>query len=98
VIAKYSEHSFITTIAPIVRQPGEPPGISYITPEEVADAAKLIRTTTGDNRQPYRLRFFDPKKANDEHLRTCEALTQSTLFKYRTQARKNQFKTGILRD
>jgi pyruvate formate lyase activating enzyme len=98
LVSKYGEHRFVTTIAPIVRQPGDPPVISYITPEEVAQAAKLIETATGDNRQPYELRFFDPKNANDERLRTCEALTQSTFLKYRTQARKHQFKTEILKD
>jgi pyruvate formate lyase activating enzyme len=98
LVSKYSEYSFVTTIAPIVRQPGDPPEISYITPEEIAETAKLIKTVTGDNRQPYGLRFFDPKNSNDERLRTCEALTQSTLFKYRTQARKHQFKTELLKD
>ena len=82
----------------IVRQPGDPPEVSYITPEEVAEAAKLIETATGDNRQTYGLKFFDPKNANDERLRTCEALTQSALFKYPTQARKHQSKTEILKD
>ena len=98
LVSKYSEHRFVTTIAPMVRQPGDPPEISYITPAEVAEAAKLIKTATGDNRQPYGLRFFDHQNANGERLRTCEALTQSMLFKYRTQARKHQFKTEILKD
>ena len=98
LVSKFSEHRFVTTIAPILGQPGDPADIRYITPEEIADAAKLIKTASGDNRQPYGLRFFDPKKADDERLRTCEALTQSALFKYRTQARKHQFKTEILKD
>ena len=82
----------------IVRQPGDPPEIGFTTPEEAAQAAQLIETATGDNRQPYGLRFLDPKIADDERLRTCEALTQSTLFQYRTQARKHQFKTEVLKD
>jgi pyruvate formate lyase activating enzyme len=98
LVSKLSEYRFITIIAPIVRQPGDPPEVSYITPEEVAQAAKLIKTATGDNRQPYGLRLFDPKTSDDEGLRTCEALNQSTLFKYRTQARKHQFKTEIMKD
>jgi pyruvate formate lyase activating enzyme len=98
LVSKFSEHRFFTTITPIVRQPGDPPEISYITPAEVAETAKLIRTVTDDNRQPYGLRFFDPKTSDDERLRTCEALSPSALFKYRTQARKHQFKTEILKD
>ena len=98
LVSTFSEYSFVTTIAPFVRQPSDPPEISYITQEEIAETAKLIKTATGDNQQPYGLRFFDPKIANDERLRTCEALTQSMLFKYRTQARKDQFKTELLKD
>ena len=97
-VSKFSQYHFVTTIAPIVRQPGDPPGISYLTPEEVAQAAKLVQTATGDNRQPYRLRFIDPKNSNDERLRTYEALTPGERFKYRTQARKHQFKTEIWQD
>ena len=57
-----------------------------------------LGAATGDNRQPYRLRFFDPKDADDERLRTCDALTPGERFKYRTQARKYQFKTEIWYD
>jgi pyruvate formate lyase activating enzyme len=98
LVSKLSEYRFFTSIVPIVRQPGDTPEISYITPEEVAQAAKLIETATGDNRQPYGLRFLDPKIADDERLRTCEALSPSALFQYRTLARKHQFKTEILKE
>jgi len=56
VVSKFSEHSYITTISPIVRQPDDPPEISYITPKKVAEAAKLIKMATGDtgNRTGYR--------------------------------------------
>ena len=97
LVSNFSDYRFFTTIAPIVRQPGDPPEISYITPEEVAQAAKLIKTATGDHRQPYGLRFLDPKNADDERLRTCEVLSSSALFQYRTLARKHQFKTEILK-
>lgn len=97
LVSNFSDYRFFTTIAPIVRQPGDPPEISYITPEEVAQAAKLIKTATGDHRQPYGLRFLDPKNADDERLRTYEVLSSSALFQYRTLARKHQFKTEILK-
>jgi len=98
LVSNFSDYRFFTTIAPIVRQPGDPPEISYITPEEVAQAAKLIKTATGDHRQPYGLRFLDPKNADDERLRTYEVLSSSALFQYRTLARKHQFKTEIMKD
>ena len=97
-VSTFSQYHFFTNIAPIVRQPGDPPEISYMTPEEVAQAAKLIQTATGNNRQPYRLQFIDPENAKDLQLRSCEALAQGERFKYRTQARKHQFKTEIWQD
>ncbi len=98
LVSKCSDYGFVTTIAPVVRQKGDPGQISYITPAEVAEAANLIKKAAGDNRQPYRLMFFDPESAADEKLRTLEALTQNALFKYRSEARKHQFKTEILAD
>jgi pyruvate formate lyase activating enzyme len=98
LVSKCSEYRFVTTIAPIVRGKSDPAQISYLTPEEVAEAANFVKKATGDNRQPYWLRPFDPKTANDEKLRTLEALDQNTLLKYRSKARKHQFKTEILKD
>lgn len=94
-VSKFDDNRFVTTIAPILRQAGNPPQISYLTPEEVAEAAKLIETVTNDNRQPYWLRFLDPQDSNDERFRSFEALTPSERFKYRSLARKHQFKTEI---
>jgi pyruvate formate lyase activating enzyme len=95
VVSKFDEYSFFTTIAPVERQSGAPEQISYITPEEVAEAANLIKTATGDSRQPYRLKAFDPGPAEDERIKALEKLTQSELLKYRTLARRHQFKTEI---
>ena len=97
LVAACEDYWFVTPIAPVVRETGDPGKISYITPEEVAAAAHLIQTATGDNRQPYRLRPFDPKLADDERLNTVEALAPNALFSYRTQARRHQVKTEILK-
>ena len=96
LVAARDEYAFVTTIAPVVRESGDPGRIGYITPEEVAAAALLIKTTTGDSRQPYRLRPFDPKPAGDQRLKTVEAFTPNALFSYRTQARRHQVKTEII--
>ena len=96
LVAARDEYAFVTTIAPVVRETGDPGRIGYITPEEVAAAALLIKTATGDNRQPYRLRPFDPKPAGDQRLKTVEALAPNALFSYRTQARRHQVKTEII--
>ena len=96
VVSKFDGYSFFTTIAPVERQSGAPEQISYITPEEVAETASLIKTATGDSRQPYGLRFFDPKTSEDARLHKFEPLTQTALLRYRTLVRKHQFKTEIL--
>jgi pyruvate formate lyase activating enzyme len=97
-VSKFDQSRFVTTIAPIVRQAGNSPQVSYLTPEEVAEAAKLIETVTNDNRQPYWLRFLDPKDSDDEHVRLFEALAPTERFKYRSRARQHQFKTEIWQD
>jgi glutaredoxin len=93
-----SDYGFVTTIAPVVRQADDAGHISYITPAEVGETANLIKQATGDNRQPYGLRIFDPKSDPGEQVRILEPLSQSALFKYRSEARKHQFKTEILRN
>lgn len=98
LVSKCNEYYFFTTIAPIVRKNVDLEQYRYITPEEVAKTAHLIKVATGDNRQPYRLRIFNPQVEEDKRLRACEALTYNDLFKYRTMARKHQFKTEILKD
>ena len=98
LVATCSDYRFVTTVEPIVREGGDPAKISYITPEEVAEAAHLIQSVTGDTRQPYFLRLFDPKHADDARLKAFEALAPNAIFSYRTQARRYQVKTEILKD
>jgi pyruvate formate lyase activating enzyme len=93
LVSKCDDYCFYTSIAPIIREKGELGQLSYITPQEIAEAALLIKEAAGDSRQPYRLRAFDPRTADDTKLRGCEALAKNELFKYRTMARKHQFKT-----
>jgi len=71
---------------------------SYITPEEIAEVAHLIEVSAGDNIQPYKLKRFDPRDAEDDGLQECEPLAKHDLFKYRTMARRHQFKTEIVND
>jgi len=95
-VSQCKDYYFYSTIAPIIREKGDFDQSSYITPEEIAAAARLIGEAAGDNRQPYRLRAFDPKTADDPRLRQCEALARNDLFKYKTMARKHQFKTELI--
>ena len=95
-VSQCADYYFYTAIAPIIRKNDDLEPFSYITPLEIAEAARLIKEAAGDNRQPYRLRAIDPRTADDPRLRGCEALAKNELFRYRTMARKHQFKTELI--
>ncbi len=95
LVAKFPEYEFYTTIAPVIRQPGENPDISYLTPEEVGETAKSIEDATGSKKHPYELRSFDPSVCEDERLKSMEPLSSSEMFKYRTAARRYMVLTEI---
>jgi pyruvate-formate lyase-activating enzyme len=95
LVAKFPEYKFYTTIAPVIRQPGENPDISYLTPEEVGETAKSIEDATGSKKHPYELRSFDSSVCEDERLKSMEPLSPSEMFKYRTAARRYMVMTEI---
>ena len=95
-VSQCGEYYFYSTIAPIIRKKDDIEQFSYITAQEIAGAAHLIKVAAGDNRQPYRLKAFDPDASEDPRLQKCEALAKNELFKYRTAARKHQFKTELV--
>ncbi|MEW6665381.1 MAG: hypothetical protein AB1512_09185 [Thermodesulfobacteriota bacterium] len=94
-VTKFPEYRFQTTVAPVIRQEGETPEIRYLTPEEIAETARLIQEVTGSMKQPYVLRVFDPAGASDERLGSVEKLTANDLFRHRSAARKYQVLTEI---
>jgi len=98
LVSQCNDYCFYSTISPILRKTNDPEKFSYITPEEIAEAAHLIKVSAGDNRQPYKLRRFDPRDTEDARLQECEPLAKHDLLKYRTMARRHQFKTEILND
>lgn len=97
LVSQHSDYYFYTSISPIVREKDGLEDFSYITPEEVAEAAFFIKETIGDNLQPYKLKIFDHKTTGNEKIRSFKTLEQDVLFKYRTMARKHLFKTEILK-
>jgi len=98
LVSACSDYFFFTTIAPVARQDEDSTRISYITPAEVAQTAALIKKAAGDNRQPYGLSFIDPKASGGGDLHALEASPQNVHFRYRSEARRYQFKAEILRD
>jgi pyruvate formate lyase activating enzyme len=95
VVAKFSEYRFETTVAPVPRSGGAPGSIRYLSPEEVAEAARWLKEATGSHRQPYVLRVFDPQAGADERFRALEMLPPNSLFRHRSAARKYQVLTEI---
>ena len=95
LVTKFPEYQFRTAVGPVVRKEGELPETSYLTPDEVAETARLIQEATGSMKQPYVLRIFEPENASDERLRSVEKLTVNDLFRHRSAARKYQVLTEI---
>jgi len=95
LVAKFPEYRFQTTVAPVVRQEEGPQTIRYVSPEEIAETAKLIQEVTGSNKQPYLLRLFDPSTSSDQRLKSIEKMPPNALFPYRSAARRHQVLTEI---
>jgi pyruvate formate lyase activating enzyme len=95
LVSKSEDYYFFSIIAPVVRETKDRRQISYITAEEISAAASLIKATTGNSKQPYQLRVFDSRTADDPRLKGIEPPAKKDLFRYRTMARKHQFKTEI---
>lgn len=95
LVTRFPEYRFQTTIVPVVREEGNPPTISYLTPEEIGEIARLIREVTGSYKQPYWLRLFAPEAWADERFKSVEKLPYNALFTYRSAARREQVLTDI---
>jgi len=89
---RFGEYQFYTTIAPLKRS-ADP--VSFLSPEEIGQTARMIEAATGSKKHHYELRAFDPAKTADEALKSMEALPDSAMFKYRTVARRYQVMTEI---
>lgn len=94
LVVRFPEYKFRTTIAPIVREETSRK-IGYLTPEEVGEIARLIHEVTGNHKQPYVLRVFDPETCADERLKSLEKLSPDALFAHRSAARRHQVSTEI---
>ena len=94
LVTRFPEYQFRTTVRPVARKEGDPE-TGYLTPDEVAETAKLIQETTGSYKHPYVLRVFDPESFSDERLKSIGKLTSNDLLRHRSAARKFQVQTEI---
>lgn len=92
LVPKFPEYQFQTTIVPVLRQENE---ITYMTKNELSETAKMIKEITGSMKNPYLIKFFNPKEAEDERLKSMAALPQEKLLSYRTAARSYQVFTEV---
>jgi pyruvate formate lyase activating enzyme len=92
LVTRFPEFAFATTVAPVAR---EDENLSYLTPEEIGETAKMIETASGSKKNPYRLKRFDPDAQADDTSLSIEPLPDSAMFKYRTAARRYQVMTEI---
>lgn len=95
LVPRFPEYKFQTTVGPVLRKDGEQLEISYLTPMEIGETAKLIKETTGNHNEPYLLRIFDSEVCSDERMKSVEKLAYNTMSKYRTAARECLVRTEI---
>ena len=95
LVPKFPKYGFQTTIVPVVREDGEKSEISYLTPMEIGETAKLIKDITGSHNEPYLLRIFDQDACSDERMKIVEKLPHNAVYKYRTAAQEYLVRTEI---
>lgn len=74
-----------TVIRPVKRDDGT---MSYITPDELAEAAQLIEEETGSNKWHYRIRKLHSYDRAHDEARGLPTVTDGDLLRYRSRARK----------
>jgi pyruvate formate lyase activating enzyme len=95
LVARFPEYRFETMVTPVTRAASAAERISYLTPEDIAEAARWLKESTGSHRQPYFLKVFDPQSSADDGFRSAETLSPSALVRHRTAARKHQVLTEV---
>jgi len=95
LVPQFPKYQFQTTVAPVLLDEGEKPVIRYLTPEEIAETARMIEEVTGSKKHPYLIRLFNPEKAADERLRAVKPLHSNDLLRYRMAARAYQVLADI---
>jgi len=95
LVARFPERQFQTEVVPVRR---ENDTFSYLTPDEIGEAAALLEQAAGSKQQPYCLRLFHPVCAQEAAVRELEPMNSGMLFPYRSRARDFQVKTEIQRE
>lgn len=92
---QFPEYRFETTIIPVFRSENGDSDPNFLTPEEVAKAARFIKESSGGNKHPFLIKPFRPEYCQDDRLKSIEPKASGELFKYRTAARAHLVLTEI---
>lgn len=65
IVSQFPDYEFRTTVVPIIRENKK---ISFMTPEEIGETAKLICNYTGKRKHKYFLQRFVASRSNNEML------------------------------
>lgn len=87
IVSQFPNYEFRTTIVPVIRRNGE---ISFMTPEEIGETAKLIYDCTGNREHKYFLQPFVPRKGEliDSRLEDFPETPHELLEEMKKEARK----------
>jgi pyruvate formate lyase activating enzyme len=94
VVARFPDHEFRTTVVPVLRGEG---GISFLTPSEIRDTAKMIAELTGSGGHKYYLQKFVPRKGGliDPRLESFPETPRDLLESMRREAAEFMPKCAI---
>jgi len=95
LVPRFPDYQFQTVVTPVVRREGVANEVSYLTPQEIGETARLIKEASGSPRHPYLLRMFQRDACLDDRLKTAEDLAYNDMFRYRTAARQHLPMTEI---
>lgn len=84
-VIRVSDYQLATTISPFLRTDNT---VSYLTPVELGDIAKMIEEATGSKKHPYKIRACNLHDHEDDRLKDLVPIASADLFKYRTAARR----------
>ncbi len=94
IVAQFPDHEFRTTVVPVIREVGE---ISFLTPSEIRDTARMIADLTGSGGHKYYLQKFVPRKGGliDPRLESFPETPRELLENMRREAAESLPKCAI---
>ncbi len=90
--SQFPAYRYFTSVSPLTREDGT---VSFLTPEEIGETAKMIEMTTQSKKHSFSLCACNVEGLNDKRLQSVELLPSESFFKYRKVARRYLVMTEI---